>query len=171
MRDIARGLNLQGSSLYAHIQGKEELLRDIVLRAAQAFLDAAGRVDASLPAPQRLRALARGHIDVIAHQLPNATVFFHEWTHLAPAAREHVVTQRDAYQAHFREVIDAGIESGSFKVADPGIATLFVLSALNWTYQWLDPEGRLSLHALAERYADLLLSAVGAGGSSGQRGE
>lgn len=170
MRDIARGLNLQGSSLYAHIQGKEELLRDIVLQAAQAFLDAAGRVDASLPPPQRLRALAHGHIGVIAHQLPNATVFFHEWAHLEPASRDQVVAQRDAYQAHFRAVIEAGIESGSFEVADPGIATLFVLSALNWSYQWLDPQGRLSLHDVSERYAELLLGALGAGRSGGQRG-
>ena len=37
----------------------------------------------------------------------------------------------------------------------------FVLSALNWSYQWLRPEGRLPLEVLAQRYGDMILHALG----------
>ena len=35
MRELARHLNLQGGSLYAHIQSKEELLLEVVRQAAE----------------------------------------------------------------------------------------------------------------------------------------
>ncbi len=162
MREIARNVQLQGSSLYAHIQSKEELLRSIVHEAADTFLDAAREVDASLPPPERLRGLVHAHLGVIRDRLPHATVFFHEWAHLPSGLQRELVERRDAYQAIFRDTVDAGVRDGSFTVEDPPLATLFVLSSLNWTYQWLDPAGRLSLDMLAERYASLLLGALGA---------
>ena len=164
MREIARNVQLQGSSLYAHIASKEELLHNIVHEAADTFLAAARAVEPSLPPPERLRALVRAHLGVIRDRLPHATVFFHEWAHLPPELRHELVERRDAYQAIFRDTIDAGVARGDFDVEDPALATLFVLSALNWTYQWFDPAGRLSLDALARRYASLLLSALGADG-------
>lgn len=170
MREIARSVRLQGSSLYAHIRSKEELLWAIVDEAAAAFLDAAGAVDASLPPAERLRALVRGHLAVMREKLPLATVFFHEWTHLGPELRRSLVARRDAYQAVFRDTIEAGVRDGSFAVEDVSVATLFTLSALNWTYQWLDPHGRLSLDALADRYATMLLGALGAPGAGREAG-
>ena len=161
MRAIARNVQLQGSSLYAHIRSKEELLRAIVEQAADSFQTAVEAVDAKPPPPERLRALVRAHLSVVRDRLPHATVFFHEWEHLPPGLRRRLVARRDAYQAIFRRTIEAGVKDGSFTVEDPGLATLFVMSSLNWTYQWLDPDGRLPLDALAERYAELILRALG----------
>ncbi|MEJ2291082.1 MAG: TetR/AcrR family transcriptional regulator [Deinococcales bacterium] len=162
MREIARSIQLQGSSLYAHIHSKEELLRNLVHEAADTFLAAAGEVDAGLPPEQRLRGLVRAHLGVIRDKLPHATVFFHEWAHLPSELRSDLVARRDAYQAIFRDVVESGCEAGTFRVEDPALATLFVLSSLNWTYQWLDPNGRLPLDVLADRYASLILGALGA---------
>lgn len=170
MREIARNVRLQGSSLYAHIASKEELLRAIVDEAADAFLMAAAAVDTSLPPPERMRRLVAGHLLVMREKLPHATVFFHEWAHLPPELRVDLVERRDAYQANFRETVLAGVHDGSFRVEDPALATLFVLSALNWSYQWLDPEGRLPPDALAHRYADMVMRALGAPASANGRG-
>ena len=162
MRAIARSVELQGSSLYAHISSKEELLSAIVEQAAESFQTAVDAVDAALPPAERLRALVHAHLGVVRDHLPHATVFFHEWDHLPPELRRRLVDRRDAYQAIFRRAVQDGVEDGSFTVEDPALATLFVMSALNWTYQWLDPDGRLPLGELAERYAQLLLRALGA---------
>lgn len=78
MRDIAGRLELRGSSLYAHIHSKEELLEEIVAEAAAAFLTAAEAVDPGLSPRERLATLIRNRLAVIASELPNATVFFHE---------------------------------------------------------------------------------------------
>lgn len=162
MRDLAKRLNLQGGSLYAHIGSKEELLWEIVDAAAAAFLAAADAVDPALPAPERLRALVHGHLRVVIDELEHATVFFHEWTHLRPDLRRRIVDRRDAYQDHFRRAVLDGVRDGSFAVDDADLATLLVLSTLNWSYQWLDPGGRLDLDALTDAYATFLLRALGA---------
>src|SRR5690606_3989999 len=139
MPDLAQALELRGSSLYAHIASKEDLLWELVDRAAQAFVREAEAVPDDLPPDERLRRLIAGHLRVITTGLDHATVFFQDWVHLSPERREQMVRRRDAYQERFRRAIADGVEQGVFGVADVDLATLLVLSAMNFVYQWYDP--------------------------------
>ncbi|RIH93656.1 HTH-type transcriptional repressor KstR2 [Meiothermus granaticius NBRC 107808] len=160
MRDLARAVNLQGGSLYAHIDSKEELLFELVNRAAARFIAMAEAVPPTLTIRERLERLVEGHLEVIAEELGSATVFFHEWKFLSPALQAKVKALRDRYQAYWLEVIGEGVRRGELEVEDVHTATLFVLSALNWTYQWYRPGGRLSLEGLSRQYAQLILAAL-----------
>ncbi|MER3554371.1 MAG: TetR/AcrR family transcriptional regulator [Meiothermus sp.] len=160
MRDLAKAVNLQGGSLYAHIDSKEELLFELVNRAAAEFIASAEAVPTDLPAKERLTRLVRGHLEVIVHELPNATVFFHEWKFLSPELQAKVTALRDRYEGYWRRAIEDGVKTGEFELEDVRLATLFALSALNWTYQWYRPGGKLSLAALSKRYSEMILSAL-----------
>jgi AcrR family transcriptional regulator len=160
MRTLAKALDLRGASLYSHINSKEEMLWEIVNRAADQFQECAEAIPGDIPVEEQLKQLIRGHLEVIARELPYATVFFHEWKFLTPELREQVKMRRDAHEAHFRRVIEEGIRQGVFHVEDAHIATLFVLSALNWTYQWFHLDGELSIEELSNRYIALILSAL-----------
>ncbi|HZW27845.1 MAG TPA: TetR/AcrR family transcriptional regulator [Trueperaceae bacterium] len=160
MRELAQALELKGSSLYAHIASKEDLLWEIVDRAAQAFVREADEVPEGLPPDERLRRLIAGHLRVITSELDNAAVFFQDWVHLSDERRELMVARRDAYQERFRRAIADGVRAGVFAVPDVELATLVVLSALNFVYHWYDPAGRLSRDDLAAGYAELLLSGL-----------
>lgn len=160
MRDLAKAVNLQGGSLYAHIESKEELLFELVNRAADKFLASAEAVSARLGPKNRLERLVKGHLQVIVQELPNATVFFHEWRFLSPKLQTKIVTRRDAYQAHFHKTIEEGVKTGDFQVEDSQLATLFILSALNWTYHWYHPGGKLSLDGLSKHYFNLILATL-----------
>ena len=162
MRDLARAVNLQGGSLYAHIQSKEELLYELVNRAADEFLSSAEAVPPHLSPKEQLEHLVRGHLEVIVRELANATVFFHEWKFLSPELQGKITARRDAYEAHFRRVIEAGVQQGQFRVEDVRLASLFVLSALNWTYHWYHPDGKLNLEALSNQYCAFILRTLGA---------
>ena len=162
MRDIAGAMELRGSSLYAHISSKEEMLREIVDHAADAFLTQANSVDGSLAPDERLKALIRGHLAVIVQELPRATVFFHEWKFLSDEYKAQITERRDAYECHFRKAIEEGVRKGVFQVEDPKLATLFVLSSLNWTYQWFHEDGKLGLNVLTEKYTTLIFHALNA---------
>jgi len=164
MRELARHLNLQGGSLYTHISSKEELLLEVVRQAAERFQ----KVLEDLPrgsAVERMRALVKGHLRVIAEELPRATVFFHEWKHLSPPLLEEAKALRRRYEKGVEAVVEEGVRAGVFRVENVRLATLFVLSALNWTYQWYRPEGPLSLDELSEAYAKLVLKALGVAAS------
>ena len=169
IRDLAKALNLQGGSLYAHIASKEELLLEVVRQAAARFQEVLEGLPEDGPR-ERLVALVKGHLRVIAEELPRATVFFHEWKHLSPPLLEEAKALRDRYEEGVQKVIAEGVEKGVFRVENLRLATLFVLSALNWTYQWYRPEGPMSLEELSETYARMVLKALGAGegGEDGQ---
>ncbi|MCS6867827.1 MAG: TetR/AcrR family transcriptional regulator [Thermus sp.] len=159
MRELAKELNLQGGSLYAHIASKEELLLEVVRQAAARFLAVLEGLEGDPVA--KVRALVRGHLRVIAEELPRATVFFHEWKHLSPPLLEEAKALRRRYEEGVQGVIQEGVEKGVFRVESVRLATLFLLSALNWTYQWYRPEGPLSPEELGEIYARMALRALG----------
>jgi len=160
MRDLAKALDLRGASLYSHIKSKEEMLWEIVNHSADQFQASAEAVSQDSSPEEQMRQLIRGHLHVIAEALPYATVFLIEWKFLTPALREQVKARRDAYEAHFRRVIKEGIEQKVFRVQDPRLASLFVLSALNWTCQWFHLDGPLSVDELSEQYTTLILRAL-----------
>src|SRR5882762_8973754 len=68
IRDIARALDIQGASLYAHVASKEDLLWAIVDRAASAFEHGADRAadeTGGADAVERLAALVEAHVEVV----------------------------------------------------------------------------------------------------------
>ena len=161
MRDIAKALDLQGGSLYAHIPSKEAVLAAIVEEAADAF-HAAVRPIAEGPgtAAERLRAMIGAHVGVVTGGRDRAKVFLFEWTFLAPERREAVARSRATYQGYFERVIGEGVATGELAAADPRLAAVFLLSAMNGMAHWYRPDGRLGPDALAAQYAGLFLEGL-----------
>lgn len=158
VRHIARELNIQAGSLYAHIDSKEDVLWEIVNRAAAQFMDAVEPVaESALPAEEKLRRMVGAHIQVVAENLADATMFFHEWKFLGDERKRLVGEMRDRYEGFFRRVVEEGMSTGEFAPGDPKMATMIVLSAVNWMPQWYNPEGPLSPHEVAGTFADLIL--------------
>jgi hypothetical protein len=59
------------------------------------------------------------------------------------------------------EIIEEGIEWETFRAElDPRFARLFILSVVNWLYQWYRPEGPLPPDAVAARMSDLILNGI-----------
>ncbi|MEZ4631042.1 MAG: TetR/AcrR family transcriptional regulator [Deinococcales bacterium] len=160
VRDIAQALNLKGSSLYSHIASKEEILWEIVEGAARAFLHSAQAIPPNLPPDQKLKALIHAHLNVIVANLPDASVFFHEWQFLPETLSREITLKRDHYESYFRQAIHEGIEQGLFQVQDEHFANLFIFSSLNWLYQWYDPEGLLRLEQLSNLYTQMIFKSL-----------
>jgi len=168
VRDIAEESGMLSGSLYAHISTKEDLLFDIVLGAADQFMAALRPiVDGEGTAAAKLRRAMAAHLRVVADSLPAATVFLHEWKALSPERRAVVAERRAAYEALFADIILRGAATGEFAVADPKFARLLVLSAVNWLYEWYDPAGPLPPEAVADKFADLLLTGLTRRGGGG----
>jgi AcrR family transcriptional regulator len=162
VRDIARALDIQGASLYAHVTSKEDVLWAIVDRAAKGFEAAAEAAEARAIAEHpgdhtaRLTELACEHVRTITEDVGAASVFVSEWRSLGLERRAAILERRDAYERRFRELITAGIATGEFRMTDPSLAAMLVLGALNSIATWYDPNGRLP----PDRIADLAAEAV-----------
>jgi AcrR family transcriptional regulator len=158
MRDIAGALDLRGASLYAHIPSKEAVLAAIVEEAAEAFHAAVRPVaERRGPAAERLREMVAAHVRVVTGARERAKVFLFEWTFLGEDRREAVRRSRGAYQGYFERVVAEGVAAGELETADPRLAAVFILSAMNAMAYWYRPDGPLGPDALAGHYADLFL--------------
>jgi AcrR family transcriptional regulator len=166
VRDIARAVDIQGASLYAHVTSKQDVLWSIVERMASTFEAAADAVEAADPGAAAfgsgvyLIALVRAHVGVITDDIERASVFVHEWRALQGDRRAEIQHRRDAYEARFSSTIADGIRTGAFQVPDPSVASTYILTALNGLVTWYRPDGRLPARAIADIYADHSLRAV-----------
>ncbi len=160
MRDLAKRVDMKGSSLYTHFKAKEEILWEIVSKGADAFLRSAESIDQALNAKDKLECLIQGHFDVMTNELTNATVFFNEWRFLPDDLKAEMIKRRDRYEAHFRQAIQQGVDESVFKTDDVKVATLFVLSALNWSYQWMKQDGPKALPELIDYYSSLIMQSL-----------
>ena len=163
VRDIARALDIQGASLYAHVASKEDVLFSIVDRAATAFEAAANEAVAETTDAdpvERLAALVEAHVDVVTADPERASVFVTEWRHLSGSRRAAIAQRRDAYEARFRAVIEDGTAVGAFRATDSALAATFILTALNGIATWYRPDGRLSADRIADHYVDLALRSL-----------
>jgi AcrR family transcriptional regulator len=166
VRDIARGLAIQGASLYAHVASKEDVLWAIVRRAADQFeaaADEADRATRGATAPGRLEALVQAHVGVLTIDVGQASVFVREWRSLSTERRARMGARRDAYEGRWRALIADGSRTGAFAPADAPLAATYLLTALNGIVTWYRPDGPLSPRAIAAEYVALSLRALGAG--------
>jgi len=155
MRDLAAELGLLGSSLYSHISSKEDLLVEVVEKGAHLFQSSA---DAALAtsgtAANRLKALVAGHVDVVLDHLDEVRTFLNEAGVLDEVHRSRVLAARDRYEASYREVLS------EMKVADPKLATIFLLSILNALERWYRPTGSLQRQDLVDEILGFALNGI-----------
>lgn len=161
VRMISDALGILSGSLYSIISTKEDVLREIARRVGVAFLTEAEAAVADAGSPEdALRAICAAHLRVIHKRQTAVTVYYNEWRRLAAPARGEIIELRDRYQALITAQVDAGIAEGKFKIAEPRIGVLAILSLLNWTYQWYDPRGSAKPERLADLYMDVVLDGL-----------
>ena len=157
--DLAEALGVQKGSLYAHIQGKEDLLYETMRAGAAAFHGGLDAIPQHLPATEKIRLALRSHLRVVADQLEVATVFVQEWKYLEGERREEIVSERRRYEERIRELFREGREQSELRTdLDESMAALLFLSAANWAYTWLKPGG--DTDPLADRFYALLMDGM-----------
>jgi AcrR family transcriptional regulator len=159
MGDLAEAMGVQKGSLYAHLEGKEDLLYETMREGASAFHGVLDAIPETLPATEKIRLALRGHLRLVAGQLDVATVFVQEWKYLQGARLEEIVGERRRYEERIRELFCEGREHAELRSdLDEGAAALLFLSAANWAYTWLR-EGA-DTDALADRFYALLVDGM-----------
>ncbi len=161
--DLAAALGIHKSSVYAHIDTKEDLLAEISLAGAAAFHAALDGLTTATP-QGRLREALRAHLEVVKQQLDVATIWLQEWRFLTGAAREEFLRRRHAYERRVRTLIEEAVATGELRRdLDIRYATLMFLSIANWTYTWFDAQ--TDVDEVTQHYWDLLAGGMGGHGA------
>lgn len=152
MRDLGDDLGILGSSIYAHVGGKQELLVAVVERGAAFFEASATYALESATQPlDVLRLLIEGHIEVLLEHRSEARTYLTESFFLDEAERTKIIAARDAYEQVFVDAIAAARDAGQARPdLDPRLTAIYVLSILNAIERWYDGHGRVSRENLVE---------------------
>ncbi len=120
--DVAREMQISKKTIYQHFSTKEEILRYVIQRSAQAYLaELAGQVPADADEGQQMEQLIR-LIHQVAREFQASNASFALQFRLEIAAAAY----RQAYTQWIAALVAAGARRGVFHCDDPGAAAHFI---------------------------------------------
>ncbi len=139
MEDLSRKLGISKSSIYYHVDSKENLLALALDRALDGLFGIADQVVASeAPAIDRLEQLVRGSVFVLADRMPYVT--------LLVRARGNTTTERRALarRRQFDEIVadlvkEAERDGDIRPDVDPAITARLLFGLVNSLVEWYRP--------------------------------
>ncbi len=162
LRDVAKAVGVQMSSLYYYYPSKQDLLMTIMTNTMRELTGAiVTAIDAVTDPRQRLEAAVHAHIMFHADRLKESVVADTELRALEPAERKKIVALRDKYERLFRELLEEGQSAGVFKITDPRLTTRALLGATTDVANWFNPGGPLTLEKVSALYCSVFIDGIG----------
>lgn len=163
--DVAAALGVTKPFIYTYFRGKADLLAALCTPTIALSLDAITNAAAGPGTPtERLRRAMVDFTKVVLSRQANIAIFFREEKNLAPEALAEITALRKRFDHSLSALLAEGVAAGAFTVPDVSLAALALGGMVSWAYTWHRPDGRLTLDALCERFAELALRLVGATG-------
>jgi AcrR family transcriptional regulator len=142
MEDLARRLGISKSSIYYHVESKEELLALALDRALDGLFAVADEVKASGgPAIQRLELLVRGSVGVLAERLPYVTLLLRARGNTRTERR--ALARRREFDQIVADLVAEAEGDGEIRPdVDPAITARLLFGLVNSLVEWYRPGRR-----------------------------
>lgn len=150
MRDIAKKMNLTQGSLYYYIKKKEDILFQIHHIIIEMVLDGASKIRKGMTTMEKLDIMMTCSMEVVAKKKSYVSVFLKEYKYIKSELFDEVLAKRKKYAKIIQGIIDDEIKNGNFINVDPQIATMALVGMFNWSLQWVDVKGRLSMQEIKD---------------------
>ncbi|MGA0533718.1 TetR/AcrR family transcriptional regulator [Hansschlegelia sp. KR7-227] len=155
--EIGEAVGLGRGALYYHINSKEDLLFNIVVRYIEDLVIFGQGTLQKEPDPrQRVRRLSRYLMRVIAQNLPEMTVCFREADALTGQRHKIVSDLHQQYQDVWHRTFKEGEAQGLFKSL-PLVALKGILGMYFYSFLWFKPSGKHTSDEIADIFADMVL--------------
>ncbi len=165
VRDIAHAVDMRSGSPFYHFANKHQLLEAVMEEGLRQGLERTlavlGDTPAALPAEERFRRLVHTHYGIL-HDAGSdfIHVMLYDWRSLPDEYKRRIIKLKDRYDAIWQQTIDDLHTEGRLR-ADPKLARLLILGAINFSSTWYRPKSRaadsVDLATLAEQTIALFL--------------
>jgi AcrR family transcriptional regulator len=141
MEDLASASGLSKSSLYHHIDGKEQLLRLALERAVEPLFAVTREPGAtSGRAIERLEHVVRREVDVLVERLPYVTLLLR--VHGNTEVERWALEQRRAFDKVVTALVTEAADEGDVRAElDPAVVTRLLFGMINSLVEWYRPKG------------------------------
>jgi len=158
VNDIANALGMTKAGLYHYINGKKELLFDIMNFGL-------GELDEEVAAPAkqiadpaaRLRFIVAGHARLVTRGQGAITILVDEITALPPPQQRKVTQRKRAYFDFLRGTLDELKATGKLHDVDTTAAAFSLLGMVNWLSRWFRQGGALTDEQAADQIVRIAL--------------
>jgi AcrR family transcriptional regulator len=158
INDIANALGMTKAGLYHYINGKKELLFDIMNFGLDELDEEVARPAHSIPdARERLRCIIASHAQLVTRGQGAITILVDEITALTPAQNRMITRRKREYFNRLRDVLNELKEAGKLHDVDTTVATFSLLGMINWLSRWFRQDGDLTQEQVAEQIATIAL--------------
>jgi TetR/AcrR family transcriptional regulator, cholesterol catabolism regulator len=158
--ELTAATGLAAGGLYHYIEGKDDLLIAICDELLEPLLELAREiVGGGAPPVEQLRELVHAWVAHVVEHRHHMLVFTQERQAIERERRwRRVRSQRQAFEKILEDVLARGEADGSMTFADRRLSLLALLGMVNYTPQWVRPNGRLSPAEIADGYCGIVLS-------------
>ena len=158
LREIASEVGIQVGSLYNHIDGKNELLRNIMVRIMNELSSAMAEATESAGGPvDRLRRALDCHIRFHATHSRDVFIGNTELRSLPEKDREIVIERRDEYEKLLRSLVQDVCDQGYGDAIDVRLQTYAIVAIGTHVASWYHSDGTLSLNEVVAAYTETIL--------------
>jgi TetR/AcrR family transcriptional regulator, cholesterol catabolism regulator len=160
MSELTEATGLAAGGLYHYIEGKDDLLIAICDELLEPLLERAREIAATdAPPVEQLRELVGAWVAHVVEHRNHMLVFTQERQAIERQQRwRRVRSQRQAFEKILDEVLERGEADGSMSFTDRRLSLLALLGMVNYTPQWVRPNGRLSADEIADGYCAMVLN-------------
>lgn len=164
MRMIGARAGLKASAIYNHFPSKQEILARLMSAHMEALLKAWPKTDPAGAGPeQRLDAFSRFHLRYNMDRPREVFISYMELRSLEPENFKKIQSLRKKYENIPRALLTEGRAEGLFRVEDPHVGAMAVISCLTGAGAWFKKGGRLSLQNIEDYYTNMVMRGVGCG--------
>ncbi|UJL45544.1 TetR family transcriptional regulator [Virgibacillus sp. NKC19-16] len=163
IQDIVNELGVTKGTFYYYFNSKEQLLMDIHYDYITSLLKRQEEImnNNNLSQKDKLIENIRLIITDIVERGPSARVFFREMRHLTDENIEKIKQKREQIRLNFEKVIQIGIDNVEFNHSlQVDMVAFGIVGMTNWSYNWYQPDGKITPDELVTIYADMVLGGI-----------
>lgn len=151
VNDIANALGMTKAGLYHYINGKKELLFDIMnFGLWELDEEVATPARAIVEPAERLRFIVDAHARLVTRGQGAITILVDEMTALTPAQQRKITQSKRKYFDFLRDTLNELKAAGKMQDVDTTAAAFSLLGMINWLSRWFQQGGALDEEQAAD---------------------
>jgi AcrR family transcriptional regulator len=161
VRDIARELGMNQSSLYHYFKSKEEILFKLMNDAMDEALKVLEGISASRLSPEkRLLKILGFYTRYYTKEQERETLLVNEMNSLGEASRAILIEKQRRYVSLIRSMLNDLKARGLMKEIHPTVAAFAFFGMVHYTIKWYRRDGEIDVERLADSYVEIFTRGI-----------
>ncbi|MFC1885024.1 TetR/AcrR family transcriptional regulator [Thermodesulfobacteriota bacterium] len=156
MREIARALEMNQSSLYYYFKSKEDILFELMDDAVDEAMSTMEKIsNEDLPAEEKLKKVLGFYISYYAGDQDRLNLLVNEMNSLKKEHRQQLVEKQRRYVLLLKSILETLGEQKVLKEIPSSVAAFAFFGMVHYTIKWYHKEGKVKLDDLSRIFVEI----------------